>query len=194
MENVALHRVKSNACPKCEVPPDALGTDAEQTYPARDYAIYERLEQENHHQSTDSAEGDVNARVDPLGIKIGQNVFHGLHHVSAPDLQKPDLLHTVYLGLFKHMMDWIQGFLKKYARLQGFDYTWKGLPPYPGFFAPKKAYREVTQWQGKEMRNLGHCLLGVLAVSLRQPDCTQVLPFKRALTCVRSLLDLNLMA
>jgi len=55
-------------------------------------------------------------------------------------------------------------------------------------------HREVTQWQGKEIRNLGRCLLGVLAVPLRQPDSTQVQPFRRALTCVRSLLDFTLMA
>jgi len=44
------------------------------------------------------------------------------------------------------------------------------------------------------MRNLGRCLLGVLAVALRQPDSTQVQPFRRALTCVRSLLDFTMMA
>ena len=59
---------------------------------------------------------------------------------------------------------------------------------------PKKAYREVTQWQGKEIRNLEGCLLGVLAVALRQPDSTQVIPFKCALECVRALVDFNMMA
>src|SRR5437660_2811415 len=96
--------------------------------------------------------------------------------VSAPNLYKPDLLHTVYLGLFKHMMHWVQGFFKKHARLQAFDDAWKVLPPHPGFFIPNKAYREVTQWQGKEMRNLGRGLLGVLTVALRQPDSTQAQP------------------
>ena len=38
-----------------------------------------------------------------------------------PDLHKPDMLHTIYLGLLKHMMDWIQEFLKKQARQQAFD-------------------------------------------------------------------------
>ena len=65
------------------------------------------------------------------------------------------------------MMDSIQGFLKKHGRLQTFDDAWKTLLPYPRFFVPKKAYQEVMQWQGKEMRNLGRCLLGVLAVALR---------------------------
>ena len=59
---------------------------------------------------------------------------------------------------------------------------------------PKKAYREVTQWQAKQMRNRGCCLLGVLAVALRQPDSTQLIPFKRALGCVRALVDFNMMA
>jgi len=127
-------------------------------------------------------------------LRIPQNIFHRLDRVSASDLYKPDMLHTIYLGLFKHMMDWIEGFLKKHGRLQAFDDVWKALPPYPGFLVPKKAYREVTQWQGKEMRNLGRCILGVLAVALRQPGGAQVIPFKRALGCVRALVDFNMMA
>jgi len=69
------------------------------------------------------------------------------------DQHKQDMLHTIYLGLFRHMMDWIQGFLKRSPRQQAFDDAWKALPPYPGFCVPKKAYREVTP-QGKAMRNL----------------------------------------
>ena len=44
------------------------------------------------------------------------------------------------------------------------------------------------------MRNLGRCLLGVLAMALRQPDSTQVILFKGALECVRPLVDFNKMA
>ena len=44
------------------------------------------------------------------------------------------------------------------------------------------------------MRNLGRCLLEVLAMALRQPDSTQVKPFKRALECGRALVDFNMMA
>jgi len=194
MENVTLQGIKSNACRKCEVPPEEFGSRAGH-HPARDYARHERYERKN--PSLDSATHDAAyARYtnETHGIKRAQNVFQGLVRVSTPDLHKPDMLHTIYLGLFKHMMDWIQRVLKKQARQQAFDDTWKALPSYPGFVFPKKAYREVTQWQGKKMRNLGRCLLGVLAVALRQPDSTQVQPFRRALTCVRSLLDLTMIA
>jgi len=104
------------------------------------------------------------------------------------------MLHTIYLGLFKHMMDWIEGFLKKHGRLEAFDNVLKALLPYPGFLVPKKSYGEVTQWQGKEMRDQGRCILGVLAVALHQPGGAQVIPYKRALGCVRALVDFNMMA
>jgi len=186
MENVALHGIKLNVCPKCEVLPGQLGTDAN-SHQARDYARYEHCERE-------SASDDSRTMFETLGIALEKNVFQGLHRISAPGLHKPDLLHTVYLVLFKHLMDWIAGILKKHARLQAFDDTWKELPPYPWFFVPKKAYCEVTQCQEKEMENLGQCSLGVLAVALRQPDSRKVIPFKHALDCVRALVDFNMMA
>jgi len=121
---------------------------------------------------------------------------YGYHLVCHTGLS---LVHCSYLSvgsfqLLKHMMDWIEGFLKKHGRLEAFDDVWKTLPPYRGFLVPKKAYREVRQWQGKEMRNLGRCILGVLAVALRQLGGAQAIPSKRALGCVRALIDFNMMA
>jgi len=81
-----------------------------------------------------------------MNLGIGQIIFHGLNRVSASDLYKPDMLHTIYLRLFKHMIHWIEAFLKKHGRLQAFDEVWKALPPYPGFLVPKKAYCKVPQW------------------------------------------------
>jgi len=199
MENVALHEIKSNVCPlhgiksnvcpRYEVPAVELGTNMK-VYPVRDYTIYYHYDYENWIGETDHADITPESR----GIRLGQNVFYGLNQVSPSDLHKPDMLHTVYLGLFKHMMDWIQDFLKKHGRLETFDEVWKALLPYPGCLVPKKAYREVTQWQGKKMRNLGRCVLGLLAVALRQPGSAQLIPFKRALRCVRALVDINIMA
>jgi len=56
MENVTLPRIKSNACPKCEVPPEEFGSRAGH-YCARDYARYERYEREN--PSVDSETHDA---------------------------------------------------------------------------------------------------------------------------------------
>jgi len=128
-----------------------------------------------------------------LSINLEKNVFHSLHRVSVPGLHKPDLLPSVYLALFKLLIDWIEGSLKKHTRLQALDDTWKVLPPYPRFFVPKKAYHEVTRWQLKEIRNLERCLLRVLAVALLLPDRQQVIPFKHALDYFWALVDFNMM-
>jgi len=189
MENVALHALKTNACPKCEVPTNESGTNT-RSYRARVYARYQRYKPANQTFGLETDDDHV------MNLGIGQNIFPRLDRVSASDLYKPDILHIIYLELFKHMMDWIQAFLKKHGRLQAFDEVWKTLPPYPpsGFLFPKKAYREVTQWQEKEMRNLGRCILGVLAMALRQPGGAEAIPFKRALRCVRALVDFNMIA
>jgi len=189
MENVAQHGLKTNACPKCKMRIDALGTHA-RSHRTRDYARYKRYKPENENSGSESDDGRV--MCDSRGIARG--IFHRLNRVSASDLYKPGMLHTIYLGLFKHMMHWIKAVLKKHRRLQAFDDVWKALLPYLAFLVPKKAYRDTTQWQGKEMRNLGRCTLRVLAVTLGQPGGAQVIPCKCALRCVRALVDFNMMA
>ena len=116
MENVALHGVKSNSCPKCKVLLWELEKEAK--YSAREYTEYEYCQRENGLESPGSESddaNDANVTLDTLKVNIGPGVFHGLYRVSAPDLHVPDVLHTIYLELFKHMMDWIQGFLKKHG-------------------------------------------------------------------------------
>ena len=138
MENVALHGLKTNACPKCEVLTHELGTNAG-SYQAQDYTRYQCYKPENQTSGLESDDDHV------MNPGTGQNFFHRLERVSVSDLYKPDILHPIYLRLFKHMIDSIEAFLKKHRRLLGFDQVWKALPPYPGFLVPKKAYREVTQ-------------------------------------------------
>jgi len=46
-------------------------------------------------------------------MKIGNNVFAGLDQVNPADLHQPHLLHNIYLSLFKHMMEWVEGFLTR---------------------------------------------------------------------------------
>jgi len=77
-------------------------------------------------------------------VKIGNKLFTGLDRVSPADLHKLDLLHNIYRGLFKHMMEWVEGFLKKHTRQQAFDDAWKEVPPYPAFSVLKKPYRKIT--------------------------------------------------
>src|SRR5437588_1309554 len=68
------------------------------------------------------------------------------------------------------------------------------MGPYPGFTVPKKAYREVSQWQGKEMRNLGRIVLAAFTTALRAPTDAQRQPFRAATRCVAAVFDFHLLA
>ena len=79
------------------------------------------------------------------------------------------MLHTVFLAILKHLMEWLVKFLQSHAWLQRFNQIWRQMPSFPGFLKFNKDYTAVSQWQGKEMRSLGRVLLPVLAASLRRP-------------------------
>jgi len=189
-EHAALQGIGSTLCPKCEVPGEELSGDPQQIYKTCDYILYR--EKPLRHELAEAA--GIPESFQWLGVKIGNNGFTRLDRVSPTDLHKPDLLHHIYLGLFKHMMECVEGVLKKHKQQQAFDDAWKEIPPYPGFRVPKKAYHEITQWQGQEKRNLGHCISAILASAFRNPDSSQYQDFKRALNCVSALADFTLMA
>jgi len=189
-EHAALQGIGSKSCPKCKVPCEELGGDPRRMYETRDYMLYR--EKTLKHEPAEAA--GIAEYFQQLGVKIENNVFTGLNRVSPADLSKPDLLHHIYLGLFKHMMEWVEGFLTKHKRQRAFDDAGKEIPPYPGFSVQKKADHEITQWQGKDMRNLGRCISAVLASALRNPHSSQYQDFKSALKCISALVDFTLMA
>jgi len=90
MENVALNGLKTNTCPKCEVPTYELGTNAK-NYQFRDYTVYQYYKAENQKSGSES-DSDHGLSDNP---GIGQNTFHRLDWVSASYLYQPDMLHTI---------------------------------------------------------------------------------------------------
>lgn len=47
-------------------------------------------------------------------VKTLFNAFWDMPRVNAYEINKSDILHNIYLGLLKHMMEWVQEFLKKH--------------------------------------------------------------------------------
>ena len=139
-ENEALHGMKRMGCTVCVVPLERLGSVVEECFPTQDYERYARIVQ----RYLDMGDEDFATSLLAVEVRMNRNIFAGIPRVRVPLLFKPDVLHNIYIGLFKHMMQWIEDFLKKHDRQAVFDEVWKSLPPYPGFSLPKMAYREVT--------------------------------------------------
>jgi len=113
--------------------------------------------------------------------------------ISSTTIILLDILHTVYLGMLMHLMDWVTSFLEQHAWIDKFNQFWAMMPPYPGFARFNKPYSQVTQCSGKEMEALGHVIVPVFATTLLNPSTSQSIPFTEALLCVKNLAYFHLM-
>ena len=99
-EHAALHGIGSKSCPKCEVPSKELCGNPRKIYKSCDYTLYWKKAREQ-----ESGEAGIAEYFQQVGVRIGHNVFTELYRVNPADLDKLDLLHNIYLQLFKHMME-----------------------------------------------------------------------------------------
>lgn len=164
-EHITWQGLKDKQCLWCELPNAQFGVWPVPVAKARDSRHYRRLYYQNDLVS--------HAALEAAGVRPRENALWNLG-INLSDLPKPDLLHTVLLGVLQHLLEWLHGFLKIVNRMELFNRVWLSVPPYQRFSQPKRAYEEVSHWQGKEIREMARFLMGVLYVTLRrQPDSSR---------------------
>ena len=82
-------------------------------------------------------------------------------------LPKPDLLHPMQIGMLDDLLKWIFHFMRTHKRLDKFNVIRLSVPAYHDITPKTKSYEEVSQWNGKEMKEMSRYLLGVVSKSLR---------------------------
>lgn len=201
VEYLKLFNLRNKACPVCEVREDGLqdcvltATREGLAAPERDAMLYNRAA--FYHLNIRMTNGTVEPALEEWfadrGAKPQPTAIWELPHARPTTIWKPDMLHTIYLGMLKHLTAWIIDFLTELKRIDEFDWVWKNISKYPGLKTPNKAYREVKQWHGKEMRHAGRFLLAALDASLYNPASpAQREEFASILNCTRTLIDFHL--
>ena len=127
-------------------------------------------------------------------VETSEDVFWNIKCISPTMINVPDILHTMYLGMGKHSMDWVTSFLEQHSRIDKFNQLWAIMPRYPGFARFNKPYGQVMQWSGKEKKALGRVIVPVFAATLLNSSASNRIPFTEALLCVKNLLYFHLMA
>jgi hypothetical protein len=82
------------------------------------------------------------------------------------DLPKPDLLHTMQIGMLDHLQKSIFHFMKTHERIDKYNAIWFSVPAYHDLTPKNKSYEEVSQWYGKEMKEISRYLIAVVTQSL----------------------------
>jgi len=87
----------------------------------------------------------------------GLNVFQH-NPCIVRDLLKPDLLHAIEISMCDHLQ-------KMHEHLDKCNAIWLSVPAYHNLTPKYKSYEEVSQWNGKEMKEISWYLLGVVTQS-----------------------------
>jgi len=110
------------------------------------------------------------------------------------DLMKPDLLHTMQMGMLDHLQKWIFHFMTTPERLDKYNAIWLSAPAYHDLTPKDKSYEEVSQWTGKEMTDMSRYLLGVVTKSPWGGNPAQRPIFNPAIDCTRALIEFYIYA
>ena len=179
-EHRDLHNVKNGICYWCECPYKQMGEFPVKPHEHRIHTLYRMLSETN----TPEAKVHLTHR----GVHQGSNVLWDFDCVVS-DLPKPDLLHTMQLGMLKHLLGLLQDFLKQHNCLEVFNNIWLSVTAYLDMLQPQKAYGEVSSLQGKEIKVMSRFLVGVLCCALRTAAPSQRGVFDDAIVCCRTLVE-----
>lgn len=182
-EYTNLMQLRYGDCVWCETSDKESGDLPQRMAPFRDHALYERLFLEGNDE-------ELTRR----GVIPTRNILWATH-ACVGDLPKPDLLHCLQLGVLDHMLGWVMDFLREQGRATLFNQLWVSIPQYQDMVRPAKAYEEVVQWQGKEIKTMSRFLLACFAAALdSSPNNATRQSFDEAILCVRAALEFYMYA
>src|SRR5438874_898927 len=121
MKCIELFGIKSNSCPVCNVIPDQLGCFIKELKqnPIRkiklqDYRSYTKIQVEARDCTLVSeVRVVVYKALNDLRMRRTLTVLCELPAVQLHLVYTSDLLHGIYLGLLKHLIEWIHRLLRK---------------------------------------------------------------------------------
>jgi hypothetical protein len=91
--------------------------------------------------------------------------------------------------MLDHLQKWIFHIMKTHKRLDKDNAIWLSVPAYHDLTPKTKSYEEVSQWNGKEMKEMIRYLVGVITKSLQGESPTQRPIINRAIECTRAVLE-----
>ncbi|KZP10902.1 hypothetical protein FIBSPDRAFT_757434 [Athelia psychrophila] len=141
-----------NRCPRCVVPPTKRGEFT--THRARDPSA--TMHTLHHHQN-----GEDPHLYEDEGLRhIYYPFWADLPHTNIFECFSPDILHQLHKGVFKdHLVPWISAIISE-AEL---DARFQCMSKFQGLRHFKAGISSVSQWTGKELKEMERVFLAVIA-------------------------------
>lgn len=164
---------KNGTCPKCQVSAADL-QDLKPSAPRNpEWTIH--IIEEAKRTSTSTAKFHKACMQNEVSGSVYTPFWQGFPYTDIHMAVTPDVLHQLYQGVIKHLIEWCQRAMTE-AEL---DQRIRCLPPAYGVRHFKNGISALSQISGTERKNMAKILLGCLV---------GVLP-RQAITATRALLD-----
>jgi hypothetical protein len=176
------HHIERHVCFWFECSKNELGdyVHPDKEDPRGDHNLYRTL----HDANTKAADAELSSH----HVHREFNKFRHIPYIVS-DLAKPDLLHTMQISMLDHLQKWVFHFMMMHGWLDKYNAIWLSMPAYYDLTPKNKSYEDVSQWNGKEMKEMRRYLRGVVTQSLRCGSPAKRPIFTRAIECTRALLE-----
>ncbi|QRV73615.1 plasma membrane ATPase 4 [Ceratobasidium sp. AG-Ba] len=142
--------IKQTHCPLCTVHPRKKG-DLGDAPPRTHEDVVDAME---------AHRGGGSAKFERMGLFDVDPFWRGYPHVRVDCLMTPDLLHQVHKGVMKdHLTRWVTEILGK----QIMDERHSTMPEFHGMRHFKNGITGVSQWTGRELKEMAKILLSVVS-------------------------------
>jgi hypothetical protein len=131
-KNIHLHSITQPHCPVCEALKLSFGARNSSLCQLTDYRLYfQKMILATHGDEMERLE--ARQYLEDRAVGTSEGVFWNMKCISRTTIFVPDILHTVYLGMIKHLIESVTSFLEQHSRIDKFNQLWVMMPPYPGF-------------------------------------------------------------
>jgi len=109
-ETIHLHTRRQPNCPVCEAPQLSFGEGNSLSLQLRDYQLYfQKMILAT--QGDETKRWDARQYLEDQQVATSEGIFWMTKCISPMTIIIPNNLHTVYLGMLRHLMDWVTSFL-----------------------------------------------------------------------------------
>ncbi|KAG6822679.1 hypothetical protein H0H92_012958 [Tricholoma furcatifolium] len=139
-------------CPRCLVLPQDRGSPVDSLLRNTEDTLRTLREHRRGQEPPEFDRDGIRAIYTPFWLK--------LPHCNIFDCFTPDLLHQIHKGVFKdHFVSWCSAIMGT----DEMDARFKAMADHPGLRHFKKGISFVSQWTGREHKEMEKVMMGVLA-------------------------------